>query len=159
MLTSSDTSATGQRGVTSSKARELESLIGILNHACKVVRPGRSFLRRLIDLLHQTGNRPEGHSIIRLNNACRADIAWWTEFIPSWNEISFLCPPHSLQVVECTADASGTWGCGAWHNTSWFQVPWDNRAGNQSIAAKELVPIILACAAWGRSWHACWGQV
>ena len=135
--------------------RELESLIGILNHACKVVRPGRSFLRRLIDLLHQTGNRPEGHSIIRLNNACRADIAWWTEFIPSWNGISFLCPPHSLQVVECTTDASGSWGCGAWHNTSWFQVPWDNRAGNLSIAAKELVPIILACAAWGRSWQAC----
>ena len=25
--------------------RELESLIGLLNHACKVVRPGRSFLR------------------------------------------------------------------------------------------------------------------
>ena len=25
--------------------RELESLIGTLNHACKVVRPGRSFLR------------------------------------------------------------------------------------------------------------------
>ena len=56
--------------------RELESLIGILNHACKVVRPGRSFLRRLINSLHQTGNRPEGHSIIRLNNACQADIAW-----------------------------------------------------------------------------------
>ena len=129
------------------RRRELESLIGILNHVCKVVRPGRSFLRRLMDLIHQTGNR--------LNNACRADIAWWTEFTPSWNGISFLCPPHSLQVVECTTDASGSWGCGAWHNTSWFQVPWENRAGNLSIAAKELVPIILACAAWGRSWHAC----
>ena len=33
--------------------RELESLIGILNHACKVIRPGRSFLRRMIDLLRQ----------------------------------------------------------------------------------------------------------
>ena len=28
--------------------RELESLVGLLNHACKVVRPGRSFLRRMI---------------------------------------------------------------------------------------------------------------
>ena len=37
------------------RRRELESLIDLLNHACKVVRPGRSFLRRLIDLLHQTG--------------------------------------------------------------------------------------------------------
>ena len=32
--------------------RQLESLVGLLNHACKVVRPGRSFLRRMIDLLH-----------------------------------------------------------------------------------------------------------
>ena len=31
--------------------RELQSLIGILNHACKVVRPGRSFIRRMLDLL------------------------------------------------------------------------------------------------------------
>ena len=37
------------------RRRERESLIDLLNHACKVVHPGRSFLRRLIDLLHQTG--------------------------------------------------------------------------------------------------------
>ena len=29
--------------------RELLSLIGVLSHACKVVRAGRTFLRRLID--------------------------------------------------------------------------------------------------------------
>ena len=33
--------------------RELESLVGLLNHACKVVRPGRSFLHRMIDLLRK----------------------------------------------------------------------------------------------------------
>ena len=31
--------------------KELESLIGSLNHACKVIRPRRSLLRRIIDLL------------------------------------------------------------------------------------------------------------
>ena len=31
--------------------RELETLIGTLQHACKVIRPGRSFLRRAIALL------------------------------------------------------------------------------------------------------------
>lgn len=30
--------------------RELQSLIGLLNFACKVVVPGRAFLRRLIKL-------------------------------------------------------------------------------------------------------------
>ena len=137
------------------RRKELESLIGLLNHSCKVVRPGQSFLCWLIDLLHQTGNRPEGHSIIRLSNACRTNNAWWAEFVQSWNGISCLQPPHSLQVVECTTDASSSWGCGAWHNASWFQVPWDSRADSWSIAAKELVPIILACAAWGQAWHAC----
>ena len=29
---------------------ELQSLIGLLNFCCSVVRPGRCFLRRLIDL-------------------------------------------------------------------------------------------------------------
>ena len=36
---------------SSCKKRELESLVGTLQHACRVVRPGRSFLRRMIDLL------------------------------------------------------------------------------------------------------------
>ena len=40
----------GDRKVCSRK--DLESLVGMLNHACKVVRAGRSFLRRMIDLLH-----------------------------------------------------------------------------------------------------------
>ena len=30
------------------RKRELESLIGVLQYACKVIRPGRSFLRRLL---------------------------------------------------------------------------------------------------------------
>jgi hypothetical protein len=32
------------------KKREVLSLIGILSYACKALRVGRSFLRRLIDL-------------------------------------------------------------------------------------------------------------
>ena len=45
--------------------RELESLIGSLNHTYKVVRPGRSFLRRMLDLLHRANRgmkqRPYHH--------------------------------------------------------------------------------------------------
>ena len=123
----------------SCQRRQLESLIGLLNHACKVVRPGRSFLRRLLDLLHTTGSRPDGNSIIRLNRQCQGDIAWWVEFIQKLNGTSFLCPPDDLPMVEMVSDASGTWGCGAWYGCSWFPVSWDHRAENLSIAAKEHV--------------------
>ena len=57
--------------------KELESLIGTLHHATKVIRPGRSFLRRIIALL-SVGKRHHDH--IRLNAEFKADIAWWLTF-------------------------------------------------------------------------------
>ena len=132
--------------------RELESLVGLLNHACKVVRPGCSFLRRMLDLLHSTGNRPRRSHMIRLNTGFRADLAWWREFIHQWNRTSFLLPPERLPSVEVSSDASGSWGCGAWYRQAWFQVQWDNQSRYLDIACKELLPIILACAIWGHEW-------
>ena len=38
--------------------KELESLIRLLNHACKVVRSGLSFLRQMIDLLDSIHRPP-----------------------------------------------------------------------------------------------------
>ncbi len=128
--------------------KELESLVGHLNHAAKVVRSGRAFFRRMLDLLHGTSSPS-----IRLNVGFRSDLAWWGEFLPLWNGVSFLPPPELLSQVEMTSDASGAWGCGAWHGTSWFQLQWDLRALNLFIAAKELIPIVLACAAWGAEWE------
>ena len=47
-----------------------------------VVKPGRSFLRRMIELDESARypNRP-----IRLNRAFRSDLAWWKLFIDKWN--------------------------------------------------------------------------
>ena len=62
--------------------KELESLIGMLNHACKVIRSGRLFLRRMLDLLHSV---PATQPSIRLNTGFRSDLAWWAAFITQWN--------------------------------------------------------------------------
>ena len=140
--------------------KELESLCGVLNHACKVVRAGRSFLRRMLDLLHETCHPPRGRKPIRLNASFRSDLAWWQAFAQSWNGISFLPPPAHHPNREFTSDASGSWGCGAWHTSAWFQIPWDNRSAQLSIAEKELLPVIVACAVWGNCWRGlhkrCW---
>ena len=62
--------------------KDLESLIGHLNHACKVVRSGRSVLRRMIDLLRtrSVSNRRQANAPIRLNSSFRADLAWWQTY-------------------------------------------------------------------------------
>ena len=51
--------------------RELLSLIGSLSFACKVVKPGRMFLRRLIDLSTSVTNL---NHHISLSSEARADI-------------------------------------------------------------------------------------
>ena len=132
--------------------KELESLIGLLNHACKVVRGGRSFLRRMLDLLHGVPMHPMNPHPIRLNRAFRSDLAWWRLFSDRWNGVSFLPPPAQLQYVQMASDASGSWGCGAWYGHQWFQVQWDGRSAPLQIMVKELLPIVLACAVWGRRW-------
>ena len=137
------------RGCKSCKKRELQSLIGVLAHASKVVRSSRVFLRRLIDLCTST-NDPD--YFIRLNVEARSDIEWWYQFIRQWNGRSMI-PLPKLQPFVLVSDASGNWGCGAYWNSSWFQLQWDNSISEAHISAKELAPIVLATAIWGRAWR------
>ena len=51
--------------------KELESLVGKLNHACAVVAPGRTFLQRLINLLRVSKPRQK---FIRLTKQARLDL-------------------------------------------------------------------------------------
>ena len=91
-------------GRTTCSKRELLSLIGQLQHACCVVKPGRSFLRRMIELAR------------RSNRGFRSDLCWWACFLPAWNGTGMMAGvvKGSPQVV-LTSDASGSWGCGNIH--------------------------------------------
>ena len=58
--------------------QELESLIGYLSHACYVVRAGKPFLRRLIELVAVV--RITYH-FVQLNASHRANLWWWEAFL------------------------------------------------------------------------------
>ena len=70
--------------------KQLEFLNGLLNHACKVVRSGCFFLRRMIDLLHAVHHPHHSKVPIRLNKGFRSDLAGWSAFVGDWNGVSFL---------------------------------------------------------------------
>ena len=133
--------------------RDLESLVGLLNHVCKVVRSGFSFLRRMTDLLHSRANatHPGAQTLIRLNRGFCADLAWWQCFMDEWNGVSFLHTPHHLPSLHVSSDASGCWGCGAWWGAHWFQVEWSETSRPLPIMVKELLPIVVGSAIWGYS--------
>jgi hypothetical protein len=65
--------------------RDVQSLVGLLNFACKVIRLGRAFLRRLIEL---TSAAHRKHHYIKLTASARADIYAWLEFLNRFNGIS-----------------------------------------------------------------------
>lgn len=128
--------------------RELQSLIGHLTHAALVVMPGRTFLRRMIDLM-KTARHPSHH--VRLTAEFRSDLHWWASFLPAWNGRSIMPPGDPAHVV--TSDASGSWGCGAVTDAGqWFQVQWPESWAGINIAAKELVPVVISVAIWGQDW-------
>ena len=78
--------------------RELESLIGLLNHACKVLRPGRPFLRRMIDLLHSVPMHPLKPHPIRLNRQFRSDLTWCVSTGVEWRFLpSTPLPPSNCR--------------------------------------------------------------
>lgn len=105
----------------SASKHELQVLLGLLGHAATVIRPGRTFIRQFIVL----SKRPRLPSQkVWLNLDCRADLAWWANYIDIWNGIAlFPGLPVGPTVVS---DASGTWGCGEFCDPlyNWFQLEW-----------------------------------
>ena len=73
------------QGRKSCKKRELLRLIGHLSHASRVVRAGRTFLRRMIDL--STIPKELNHWV-RLNKGFQSDLHWWAVFLEDWNGVS-----------------------------------------------------------------------
>ena len=66
---------------------------------------------RMINLLSSTHCHSSTSKFILLNTDFHSDLAWWRQFICSWNGISFLFPPSYLPVFTMAADTSGSWGC------------------------------------------------
>ena len=93
--------------------KEIQSLIGSLNVACRAVTPGRAFFRRHID---------EANHRIRLTLKARKDISAWFEFLQDFNgQLTFFATNWtSSDVLSLTTDASG-FAFGAVMGDSWFQ--------------------------------------
>lgn len=126
--------------------RELQSVLGLLNFCCRVIKPGRPFLRRLTDLTKGATN-PNHH--IRLNKQARADLSCWSLFLESYNGVQMLekVPWNSSNSWKFFSDSSFL-ACAATFADKWIQVPFPPSWRQVHIAPKELLPIMLAFRMW-----------
>ena len=132
--------------------RELLSLLGHLNFACRVILPGRSFISHLIALSTTVSKL---HHHVYINKACRSDMHMWSLFLKQWNGVSFFINDNITQSADMQlyTDATDRSFAG-FYNNRWFQgfFPEELLDGT-SMAFCELYPIVMACVLWGHQWN------
>ena len=131
--------------------KQLQQLIGRLNWGAKVIKGGRTFLRRLIDLMCSLKRR---HHHIRLNTSAKADIQWWAQYIGIFNGTAhFIDEPVPNGIF--TTDACVHGGAGAF-KADWFYTHWDSdfpEVTKLHINLKEIFSVYLASLRWAESWR------
>ena len=118
--------------------RQILSLVGLLQHATKVVRLGRTFLTRIYST---AAKLKQPFHWKKLSAVFRSDLHWWHVFgMKSAFCLQWRCPrllPDASSSWKCGAwfagwcfqwrcprllpDASSSWGCGAWFAGWCFQ--------------------------------------
>ena len=142
----------------------LEQTAGLLAHCATVVRGGRTYTRRIYDLLRDAG--PQCKRIV-LSELAMLDLKWWATFISSFNGKARMFD-KSCEVVTLTTDASSSgfgghsvydyyWGFWGDHDPV---CPHQAKAPlepiyRDNINVGELWPVLVALQRSCVSWKNC----
>ena len=137
------------RGKAVCSKRQLLSLIGKLMFCSNVVKDGRKFVGRLIELSKRVRHL---HHKVKLNKQAQADINWWLLCMDEHNGISMISEewdPSSAHLIFTDAsDQAAAAVCGR----SWCYVPFvqsERWMADMSIAWRELFAIVICVATFG----------
>ena len=129
--------------------RQLQQLAGKLNWACRVVHGGRTFLRRILDMLNSL-KRP--HHKARLNAACKLDLMWWKNFLHTFNGTRLFLQdlPQQSVVTDSSTQAAGALFQGDWFYMNWqLDLP---QFSDEHINVKEALTVCFAARRWCHRW-------
>jgi hypothetical protein len=133
---------------------EIQKMVGKLAWASRVIRGGRTFYRRLIDLMCHVR---ENHHFVRISKAAREDLSWWKQCCLLFNgTCRFAC---DLPVpISCFATDACEIGGGAYLSMDWFYSNWAVDCPSMvgcHINVLELFTVVLALRRWGAFLRNC----
>lgn len=134
--------------------RELLSLLGHLNYACRVIYPGRAFVSYLISL---SASVKKLHHHVKLTAECKSDMRMWSMFLSQWNGVSMFMHDEITLAddMQLFTDATPRAFAGV-YGEQWFQgefpIDFVPSADVASMALYELYPIVMAAVLWGGKW-------
>lgn len=122
--------------------KQLQSVTGLLSFLCKPIPSGRTFLRRLFDMMSLY--KAPG-DLIDLSGHIREDLLLWTDFLTNFNGV---CPFQDRNWLTNSdlslfTDAS-SFGFGAIMGTQWTQGYFPQMSLQRSMAWKELFPVLVS---------------
>ena len=129
--------------------QELESAVGFLSFAAKIVIPGRAFLRRLFDALRKP------IAVHRITPGMKADLLWWSTYLDDWDSLKLLRHLDSRPTWHIWTDASGRLGMGGYireHASQpvmeAFSIRLATRHRRKDIQFKEMKAVQQAIQLW-----------
>ena len=129
--------------------KQLQQLAGKLNWASQVVLGGRTYLRRILDLMRPL--KQASHKV-KLNEGFKADIQWWIDYFQVFNAKRLAlryAPVHQVSLDACTLAG------GAYYNGDWQYAYWATdypHIKDMHINNKEIYAGLIAARRWGNQW-------
>ena len=144
--------------------KTLEQTAGLLAHCATVVKGGRTFTRRIYNLLRDTDSSCKR---LRLTDLAMADLTWWSTFLITFNGKAMMFP-KDCEVVTLVTDASssGFGGHSDWDHFYGFWKDETQACPHQArcpvdevfydhINVGELWPVLVGVQRQCASWRNC----
>lgn len=157
-------------GKSRATIKQLQRICGIISHASKVIKGGRTFSRRMLDLLK---GLPPTKKRVRLSNEFLKDLNWWESVSIKFNGKELIIPYNNGEGLTLITDASkngygylygDTWQAG-FYNTSLLPEGhedllqshhhWQNvtvKLEENNINILELIPVWLCIQSHEAEW-------
>ncbi len=136
--------------VAACSQRQLQSLLGTLTHLSCCVRPGRTFLNRMLNELRDASvSHPDTPCII-LSTDFKKDVRWWHYLMDHFNGVSLMA---NMFWTDChfMSDAC-LHGLGGYYAGQYFHATFPPMFSNLPIHAKEMLAILVCVKLWGSTW-------
>lgn len=130
------------------KKVQLQSLAGKLNWASQCIQGGRTFMRRILDVIRPL--RAPWHRA-RVTKDLRDDLSWWLEYMDPFNGLTPMCDTRPVSPVWTDACPVAA---GAVFSGNYVYTPFNTwrEAENLHINHKEALALETAAAHWAPRW-------
>ena len=81
-----------------------------------------------------------GEAATPQHQSFKSELSWWSIFLPAWNRVGIISSMIRSTVMLTRAG-------------EWLMLEWPHAWKSIHITVKELLPIVMGVALWGKQWQ------